>query len=552
LRQARAIAGLPLVSIHHEALYSAAAVGSLAGPIGQLNHIPAVTWLPPPPPKAVPPPPWIPTWLAPGPPRKGNPPPPPADFVFPKFTHFQSSEWLVADGDQDHPQEYFQTYDGKFGLPMQRSESMGDAWFALDGASRDLQMFSEIFDEVDLRSGVRVARVTIKWFAGVVLPSGWRLQPGFKGGKGPPRPFGTKTVYIQYAADLGPVQRSVAQLVAKRDRDLADLDQRIEASLAQLRSRMLWIGCAALAALWVGGFVVIRLGLAPLSKMSEAVSKVSPTHLRLSLKTEKLPTELQPIAERLKISLDLLQKAFTREKQAAADISHELRTPLAALMTTLEVALRKSRSTAEYQEILEECHASGQHMYQLVERLLTLARLDAGVDRYHPKSADVTEIALACADLIRPLAKARGLGLHVHVSDPILTETDPDKLRETLTNLLHNAVEYNRPDGSIDLTVEQSNGRVRFEVRDTGIGIKPEEKEHLFERFYRADASRHADTPHAGLGLSIVKTYVDLMGGTIQVESNGNGTTFIVDLPFVPPQLDLATAIAPELELVRR
>src|SRR5262249_15599387 len=157
---------------------------------------------------------------------------------------------------------------------------------------------------------------------------------------------------------------------------------------------------------------------------------------------------------------------------------------------------------------------SGQHMYQLVERLLTLARLDAGVDQYRPKATDVTDIALACADLIRPLAKARGIALRLHLSDPIMTITDPDKLRAVLTNLLHNAVEYNNPNGAIDLTVERVNGSIRFEVRDTGIGIKPEAMEHLFKRFYRADPSRHADTPHAGLGLSIVKSYVELMGGT--------------------------------------
>jgi len=466
---------------------------------------------------------------------------------------------LVSDGDREQPQEYFQTYDGKFGQPMQRSESMGDSWFVLDPElHKNATLLTEYFDEVDLRPGVTVARVTLKTpvsgFGGVVIPP-WRPQPpGAKGGKGGPRLFDTRTrtVFIQYAADLGPVQHTIRQLAAKRDADLGELETTIDANLGQLRTRMIWIGMSALAALWVGGFVVIRLGLAPLSKMSEAVSQVSPTNFHLPLDTQSLPVELRPIADGLTISLDLLQKAFAREKQASADISHELRTPLAALMTTLEVALRKARSPDEYRDILEECRASGQHMYQLVERLLTLARLDAGVDHFRPKDADVTEIALACADLIRPLAKERGLALRLHLSEPITTTTDPDKLREVLTNLLHNAVEYNNPDGSIDLTIERVNDHVRFEVRDTGIGITPEAMEHLFKRFYRADPSRHADTPHAGLGLSIVKSYVELMSGTIQVESNDKGTVFVVELPYVAPMPDLATAIQPEMELAQR
>ena len=283
---------------------------------------------------------------------------------------------------------------------------------------------------------------------------------------------------------------------------------------------------ATLGAVWLGGYGVIRLGLSPLSRMSEAVSQVSPTNFHLALEPESLPNELRPIAERLEVVLDHLQKAFTREKQAAADISHELRTPLAALMTTLEVGLKKPRSPEDYREILDECRASGLHMYQLVERLLALARLDAGADQYRPTETDVTEIALNCADLIRPLARARGLSLRLHLSDPISTETDPNKLREVLVNLLHNAVEYNKPNGSIDVAIERIDGHVRLEVRDTGIGINPSELEHLFERFYRADPSRHADTPHAGLGLAIVKSYVELMGGTIKVESSEAGTAF--------------------------
>ena len=128
-------------------------------------------------------------------------------------------------------------------------------------------------------------------------------------------------------------------------------------------------------------------------------------------------------------------------------------------------------------------------------------------------------------------------------------ETDTNKLREVLVNLLHNAVEYNKPAGSIDLSIEHVNGHVRLEVRDTGIGIKPREMEHLFERFYRADPSRHADTPHAGLGLAIVKSYVDLMSGTIRVESSDAGTAFLVELPFVAsaPALETAVQAAPAL-----
>jgi signal transduction histidine kinase len=181
-------------------------------------------------------------------------------------------------------------------------------------------------------------------------------------------------------------------------------------------------------------------------------------------------------------------------------------------------------------------------MHQIVERLLTLARLDAGVDRLRVQSVDVAALARQCATVIRPLAEARGLKLTFDIpSSPTqaaggdgacLAPIDPDKLREIVTNLLHNAIQYNKPGGSIDLRVASERGNLEVEVRDTGIGIAPAAREHIFERFYRADPSRNCDELHAGLGLAIVKEYIDLMGGSIGVESTeGQGSTFRVLLP---------------------
>ncbi len=113
-----------------------------------------------------------------------------------------------------------------------------------------------------------------------------------------------------------------------------------------------------------------------------------------------------------------------------------------------------------------------------------------------------------------------------------MVRSDPDKLREIVTNLLHNAIQYNRPGGAVDLRVGRQNGTLELEVQDTGIGIAPDARERIFERFYRADPSRGGEDLHAGLGLAIVKEYIDLMGGSIGVESTeGQGSTFRVLLP---------------------
>jgi heavy metal sensor kinase len=399
------------------------------------------------------------------------------------------------------------------------------------------------YRDVEIEPGTTVRRVMFRARVHVDHPANagsvWPA-PGPGDGR-PPRAAGDRpfprvpsqvwcTVYAAY----GPARKeaALAPFRAQRDDELAALERETNDSLAALRNRLLAVTLASFAAVVVGVYFLVRLGLMPLQRLGDAVSRVSEKDFRLRFDEARLPGELAPIVDRLKQTLDQLRCAFEREKQAAADISHELRTPVAALLTTIDVTLKKARKPEEYREVLAECRESGQQISQLVERLLTLARLDAGVDRLRVEKVDVAALAEQCAALVRPLAEARGVTLRLHGAGGAVLDADPGKLREVLTNLLHNAIEYNRPAGSVDLTVARDNGTLRVEVRDTGVGIAPEARARIFERFFRADPSRHAEGLHAGLGLAIVKGYVELMGGSINVESaEGQGSTFRVELP---------------------
>lgn len=415
-----------------------------------------------------------------------------------------------------------------------RSRSLEADFFPVDYTIFEKgHLFEEKFDEFIMPDGDRVRCLTL-------LAPASRFR--FVGGKARPEApdFLVRTpladsapaLLIHVACETKTRDDRLEATASAHRADLARLSEQSHETLATLRNRLLGIGLATFGLTVVGGFCLVRLGLAPLARLSDAVSHVSEKDFRLKIDEDHLPAELRPIAERLTHALDQLQRAFAREKQAAADISHELRTPLAALLTTVEVALRKPRGADEYREVLGDCQMLGQQMSQLVERLLALARLDAGVDQLRKQTVDAAVLAEQCASMVRPLAEARDLELRVHRNGPALLTADPDKLREVLTNLLHNAVEYNRPHGTVDLTVERENGHLSVEVRDTGIGIQSDARDHIFERFYRADPARHATGMHAGLGLAIVKGYIDLMGGSISVESDeGKGSTFRVSLP---------------------
>ncbi|VTR97327.1 integral membrane sensor signal transduction histidine kinase : Histidine kinase OS=Geobacter metallireducens (strain GS-15 / ATCC 53774 / DSM 7210) GN=Gmet_1027 PE=4 SV=1: HisKA: HATPase_c [Gemmata massiliana] len=315
-----------------------------------------------------------------------------------------------------------------------------------------------------------------------------------------------------------------------RDEQLERVRAETRIELAQFRGRLILIGAGTFAALVLGGWFFVARGLAPLQMLSDAVSQVSEKDFRLPVVAHELGRELAPIHARITQTLTLLQRAFEREKQAVADISHELRTPIASLLATIDVALRKPRTPEQYRTTLEECRLISKQLGQLVERIMTLASLDAGNDHTHITRTDAGELAIGCAAVIRPLAAANNLSVAVN-TDEVAVDTDPGKLREVLMNLLHNAVEYNSPNGTIDLAVRREGEAVVFEVRDTGIGMTPEVRERIFERFYRADSSRHATGVHAGLGLAIVKEYVARLNGSIEVESEpGAGTTFRVTL----------------------
>lgn len=341
------------------------------------------------------------------------------------------------------------------------------------------------------------------------------------------------TILINVAWDLTNPHPTVGIHQLIRDQQLEEIDKTAQATLRTLRTKLAWIAGLALFVALTGGWLLVGMGLAPLKRLSNAVSEISEKEFRVPIEPASLPNEVAPIVDRLSLALTELQKAFAREKRAAADISHELRTPLAAMSMTLEVAARKTRSVSEYQETIQDCRAIAKQLNQLVERMLALAWLDTGSDVIRPEPVEVSELVDGCVTIGKPLAEVHGVKFHVQKPDHFIMNTDPSKVREVLMNLVHNAIEYNQPGGRIDVSATpMPDGGIVLEVTDTGIGMTPEVQEKIFERFFRADPSRHATGAHAGLGLAIVKEYVDRLGGKMKVESTvGKGSKFRVELP---------------------
>lgn len=364
------------------------------------------------------------------------------------------------------------------------------------------------------------------------IPPRQTFPIGGRGGRPGSSPGGFAPIVVQVAHPLADKEEVLSRLTQRRDEQFTTLAAETGDAQHRLRLRIATIGGITFLAVVFGGWLLIGVGLSPLRKLSDAVSQVTEKDFRLSVEKEELTTELAPIHDRLTQSLDALRRAFEREKAAVADISHELRTPVAGMLATMDVALRKPRTAEQYKETLAECRTIAKQLGGLVERVMTLAYLDAGHNSAHPIPVDVSELAGGCAAVIRPLATAHGLTLRTDLPPAAEFTTDPDRLREVLMNLLHNAIEYNKPGGSITLKAERDPAGLTVEVADTGIGMSDDVKAKIFDRFFRADPSRTATGAHAGLGLAIVKEAVNRLGGSIAVDSTpADGSTFRVRLP---------------------
>ena len=231
-------------------------------------------------------------------------------------------------------------------------------------------------------------------------------------------------------------------------------------------------------------------------------------------------------------SLRPIQEAMARQERFAVSASHELRTPLTVLRGSLEVALLRERTPAEYQAILRTAAAEAGHMGTLIGNLLALARAKSDRAVLALEPLDMREVAREAADGVRPLAERKGQTLEVALEGVLPTEGDRVKLRQALTNLLDNAVTYTPEGGTIRLTVRHKRGRAVIAVCDTGPGIAAQHLPHLFEPFYRADAASGGSNGHVGLGLALADWIVRAHGGRLSVESRvGVGTVFTLSLP---------------------
>jgi signal transduction histidine kinase len=276
---------------------------------------------------------------------------------------------------------------------------------------------------------------------------------------------------------------------------------------------------------------VARAALRPLRETADVIGSIDDTHLDRRIAPTALPVELQPMAQRLNAMLDRLEQAFAQRKQFLADASHELRTPIAALLTTIEVAMRRQQSEAELRSTISNCLGDARTLRHLVESLMQQARSENFHYEEPRESVDLRVILDEVVHVARQLAIAQRIQVFCRCDGPAAFSTQPNRLRSVLRNILNNAVEHNRPGGTVEVETSTTAEELTIVIRDSGFGISPEHLPHLFEPFYRVDKARQ-DGQHLGLGLFLVQSHLRALGGNCQVQSTvGVGTVFRLRLP---------------------
>jgi two-component system, OmpR family, sensor kinase len=304
--------------------------------------------------------------------------------------------------------------------------------------------------------------------------------------------------------------------------------------LAAMRRLALWLTAAGAAVLLLGlagGWWIATRAIRPVDEISATAVRIADGDLSQRISAADTDSELGRLAGVLNSTFARLEAAFAQQARFTSDASHELRTPVSVILSQTQTALSRERSSPEYKEALEACQRAARRMKALTESLLELARLDAGQAPMKKQRFDLPAAIKDWTDLLRPLAAERGIQIHCDVP-PMECLGDAERLGQVMTNLLTNAIHFNREQGEIRLSARVENETIVLTVADTGQGIPAEDIPHLFERFYRVDKSRSRIQGRNGLGLAICKAIVDAHGGTLQVASQtGVGTTFTVSLP---------------------
>ena len=308
----------------------------------------------------------------------------------------------------------------------------------------------------------------------------------------------------------------------------------VEDELDSLREILYFATPVVLLVAGFGGWFLARQGLAPVAAMARTARQIGAGSLDQQLPVANPRDELGQLATTFNDLLGRLNAAFEEQRRFMADASHELRNPLSVMSTAAGVTLKKEhRAEEEYREALQIVAEQTRRLSRIVNDMFMLARADSGRYPLRKRTLYLNDLLEEVARAGAVLAADRSASVELTNLPEAIFHGDEDLLRQMLLNLVDNAVKFTPSHGAVTVSLERREADYVLSVADTGPGIPLEARQHIFERFYRADRTRSkSEDGGAGLGLAIARWIARAHDGDIELsDSGGAGTKFIVRLP---------------------
>ena len=307
-----------------------------------------------------------------------------------------------------------------------------------------------------------------------------------------------------------------------------ELTESVESVQKKVWLILLTVALVFLTFSWAVGVMLVK----PLKRMSRSIEGMSEgyagshLHENAYLETKQISEAFNRLWDRYKV-LDASREEFV------ANVSHELKTPLTSMKVLSDALLAQPDAPAElYREFMEDLSQEIERENKIINDLLSLVKLDKNGANLNIQNEHINELVERILKRLRPLAAEQNIELVFESFRQVNAEVDEVKLSLAITNLVENAVKYNKENGWVHVALNADHKYFYLKVSDSGIGIPEEDTEHIFERFYRVDKSHSREIGGTGLGLSIARNAVIMHRGAIKVHSEpGEGTTFTVRIP---------------------
>lgn len=305
----------------------------------------------------------------------------------------------------------------------------------------------------------------------------------------------------------------------------------IHQEMALLRWQLVGVGFAVVfLGHWIS-WLLVGQSLRSIRSVTDAAEQISNGDLSQRIDEDDTKSELGQMVGVLNRTFGKMESSFDQQVRFTADASHELRTPVSVILAKCQFALMRERSPEKYRDALKTCETSAQHVRNLVESLLELARVDSGEFKVIKSPGDLAQVAESAVNLLQTLAEEKDIELRTDLQ-LAQAEFDYERVHQVAMNLISNAIKYTQAGGSVSVTTRSELGRAVIQIRDTGAGIRGEDIPHVFDRFFRTSRERSDERKSTGLGLAITKAIVDAHDATIDVISEfEKGATFIVSFP---------------------